>query len=39
MLQKTVIYMFIKVYQEPDSVCVCVAGVPTVVCHTVLLTY
>jgi len=26
MLQKTVIYMFIKVYQEPDSVCahVCV---------------
>lgn len=23
-LQKTVIYMFIKVYQEPDSVCVCV---------------
>lgn len=25
-LQKTVIYMFIKVYQEPDSVCVCVCS-------------
>lgn len=26
MLQKCVIYIFIKVYQEPDSVCVCVCG-------------